>query len=134
MLSVEILFYHRYVDDIALVPRYKINDFLNAFNSLHPRLQFILKIEDNQLNFLNVMIISNKGKLEFDWNRKPTFSGKTLNFLSHHPTSQKRGVVINMIDRIFYCHIQDIIKEILTFIIETFIKNVFYNLYLIQYV
>jgi len=38
-----------------------------------------------------VTLINNKGKLEFDWYKKPTFSGRTLNFLSHHPTSQKRG-------------------------------------------
>jgi len=39
------------------------------------------------LNFLDMTIISNKGKLEFDWYKKPTFSERTLNFLSHHSTS-----------------------------------------------
>jgi len=38
LLSIEIPFYHRYVDDIALAaPRHKINKILNIFNSLHPR-------------------------------------------------------------------------------------------------
>jgi len=36
------------------------------------------------------MTINNKNKLEFDWYKKPIFSGKTLNFLSHHLTSQKK--------------------------------------------
>jgi len=101
-LSIGIPFYHKYVDDIALAaPKHKINEFFNnTFNSLHPRLQFTLEI-GNKLNFLDVTLINNKGKLEFDWYKKPTFSGRTLNFLSHHPISQKRGVIINMIDRIF---------------------------------
>jgi len=41
LLNIEIPFYHRYVDDIAMAaPRQKINECLNAFNSLHNRLQF----------------------------------------------------------------------------------------------
>jgi len=55
LLSIGIPFYHRYIDDITLAaPRHKINEFLNTFNSLHPRLQFTLEIEGNQLNFLDV--------------------------------------------------------------------------------
>jgi len=40
------------------------------------------------LNFLDVTI-NNEGTVEFDWYKKPTFSGRLLNFLSHYPTSQK---------------------------------------------
>jgi len=71
-----------HVDDIALAAsRYKINEFFNTtFNSLHPRLQFTLEIGDNKLNFLNVTLINNKEKVEFDWYKKPTFSGRILNF------------------------------------------------------
>jgi len=55
LLSIGIPFYHRYVDDIALAaPRHKINEFLNTFNSLHPKLQFTLEIGGNKLNFLDV--------------------------------------------------------------------------------
>jgi len=80
-LSIEIPFYHRYVDDIALVaPRHKINEFLNTFNLLHPRLQFMLEIGCNILNFLDVTLINNKGKLEFDWYKKPTFSGHLISY------------------------------------------------------
>jgi len=82
LLSIGIPFYHRYVDDIALTPRHKINEFLNTFNSLYSKLQFTLEIRGNKLNFLNVNVtlINNKGKLKFDWYKKPTFLGKTLNF------------------------------------------------------
>jgi len=39
--------------------------------------------------------------IEFDWFHEPIFSGRYLNFLSQHPLSQKRGTVINMVDRAF---------------------------------
>jgi len=46
LVNIEIPFYHRYVDDIAMaVPRQKINEVLNAFNSMHNRLQFTLEGE-----------------------------------------------------------------------------------------
>jgi len=45
-LDIEILFYYRYVDDIALaVPRYQSNEFLSLFNSFHPRMQFTIEID-----------------------------------------------------------------------------------------
>jgi len=56
-------FYVRYVDDIATaVAIDKIDNILNAFNSLHPRLQFTLE-GGNKLNFLNVTIIKNDKKI-----------------------------------------------------------------------
>jgi len=82
------------------------------------------------LNFLDVSLINNKGKLEFDWYKKPTFSGRTLNFLSHHPTSQTRGMIINMIDRIFLLSHPKFHEKNLNFIIETFINNY----YLLQFI
>ncbi|KYM98511.1 hypothetical protein ALC62_10773 [Cyphomyrmex costatus] len=36
-----------------------------------------------------------------DLYRKPTFSGRFLNFLSNHPISQKRGVIYSLVDRAF---------------------------------
>jgi len=83
LLSIGIPFYHRYVDIALAAPRHKINEFLNTFNSLHPKLQFTLEIGGKKLNFLDVTLINNKWKLEFDWYKKPTFSGRTLNFLSY---------------------------------------------------
>jgi len=124
LLSIKISFYHRYVDDIALAtPRHKINKILNIFNSLHSRLQFTLEIGSNKLNFLDVTLINNKEKLEFDWYINSTFSERTLNFLSLYPTSQKRGVIINTIDRIFLLSYPKFHERNLSFIIETFINN-----------
>ena len=95
-------FYFRYVDDIALaIPSDKVNFILESFNAFHPRLQFTIEIGNNILNFLDTTIILNDGSVEFDWYHKPTFSGRYLNFNSWHPVSQKRGVVIGLVDRAF---------------------------------
>jgi len=92
LLNIEIPFYHRYVDDIALAaPRQKINECLNAFTSLHNRLQFTLETGGKRLNFLDMIIINNEGTIEFDWYKKPTFSGRLLNFFPTIPPHKKRS-------------------------------------------
>jgi len=93
---------YRYVDHIlTAVLRSKTKELLNSFNSLHPRMQFTIEIGGNRLNFLDAMIINNNNLIEFDWYMKPTFSGRILSFLSDHPLTQERGVIMNMTDRAF---------------------------------
>lgn len=103
MLPFHLPFYYRYVDDVALIALTSCSDLLlQTFNSFHNRLQFTIEIAENGcLNFLDVCIIINNNYIEFDWYRKPTFSGRFLNFFSHHPLTHKRVVVIGLTDRIF---------------------------------
>jgi len=123
-LSINIPFYYRYVDDIAMaVPRQKSEVILDTFNSLHPRLQFTMEIGGEKLNFLDVTIMNNNGTLEFDIYRKPTFSGRFLNYLSQHPCSQKRGVLMSAIDRTFLLSDPRFHQSNFEFIIETFLSN-----------
>lgn len=95
--------YFRYVDDVVMAsPSHLIEHTLQIFNSFHPRLKFMLEIEENsRLNFLDISLISFNKKIIFDWYHKPTFSERFLNFFSHHPTCQKRGTVIDLMDRAF---------------------------------
>ena len=72
-----------------------------AVNSLYNRLKFTLEFGDDKINFLDITIINNNNLIEFDWYHKPTYSGRYLNFLSSHPLSQKRDIIIGMIDRVF---------------------------------
>ena len=73
------------------------NFILITFNSFHPRLQ--LEMGGNSINFLDVTIINNNNYLELDWYRKPTFSIRYLNYLSSHPISHKKGIIMDMLDR-----------------------------------
>jgi len=57
----DIPFYYRYVDDIVLaIPTSKIDSIFNKFNSIHPRLQFIIEIGKSSINFLDITIIIRK--------------------------------------------------------------------------
>lgn len=100
-LDFKPLFYYRYVDDIiTCIPRSKVQNMLDTFNSFHPRLQFTSELEkDRSISFLDVLLIRDNNKIISNWYRKPTFSGRFLNFNSSHPTSHKRGMVFNLVDR-----------------------------------
>jgi len=66
-LDFDIRFFYRYVDDIVIVvSTTMINAMLDKFNLLHPRLQFILEVGTDRINFLDsTIIISNN--IKFDW-------------------------------------------------------------------
>jgi len=86
-------------------------------------MQFTIEIGGNRLNFLDAMIINNNNVLEFDWYMKPTFSGWLLSFLSNHPFTQRRGVIMNMIDRLFLLSHPKFHQKSFNFIIDTLLSN-----------
>ena len=64
---------------------------LNVFNSINPRIQFTHEIENNNsLSFLD--IIRDNNRLITNWHRKPTFSGRFLNFKSQHSLIYEKGI------------------------------------------
>jgi len=101
-LPFELPFFYRYVDDIIFAaPSDMLDVALDSFNQVHERLQFTMEIErEGKINFLEVLFTRDKNILNFDLYHKPTFSGKFLNFHSHHPITHKRGVVIGLTDKI----------------------------------
>ena len=123
-LDLEVVFYFRYVDDIcaAVVPS-KIDLLLEQFNLFHPRLQFISEVGGDKINFLNVTIPINENRFDFDWYRKPTFSGRFLNFNPNHPMAQKRGTILPLIDRAFLLSDFRFHTQNLTFIINILLDN-----------
>jgi len=117
-------FYYRYVDDIALsVPRSQLNSLLNKFNSFHYRLKFTMKMgcDGNRLDFLDISIIRQGNTLIFDWFRKPTFSGRFLNYQSQHPFTHKRGT--SLIDRVIRLSHPRFHKKNFDYIIKTLLDN-----------
>ena len=91
--------YFRYVDDILLAaPEGFISTITDIFNSFHQRLQFTVELpQENSINFLDVTLKSVNGILEFDWYHKPTFSGRYLNYDSHHPLCHKIGTLYSLV-------------------------------------
>jgi len=73
------------------------------FNFFPSKIQFTMEIGKKKLNFLDITPINNN-IIKFD--HKSTFLDRYLNFLSHHPLSQKRDTIIGLVDQIFFfCHI-----------------------------
>ncbi|XP_018364720.1 PREDICTED: uncharacterized protein LOC108762281 [Trachymyrmex cornetzi] len=102
-IEFPVLFYYRYVDDIVLcLPTTEVEGILERFNSFHPRLQFTIEVGGNAINFLDTTIMFRNDGLIFDWYRKPTFSGRFLNYWSQHPISQKKGTILSLIDKVFF--------------------------------
>jgi len=51
------------------------------------------------LNFLNTSVIrEDDGTIITNWFRKPTFSGRYINFYSNHPYQYKLNTVTNLVD------------------------------------
>ena len=80
-LNLDVTFYFRYVDDICTaVEPSKIDSIVKQFNSFHPRLQFTSEFGGDEISFLDVTISIIGNGFGVDWYRKPTFSGRFLNF------------------------------------------------------
>ena len=101
-LKFPVPFFFRYVDDIiTCAPESEIFSMKIIFEKYHPRIKFEVELEnDGKLSFLDVMIYNNQNNLITDWYQKPTWTGRFLNFHSHHPLSQKIAIVYNLVDKI----------------------------------
>ena len=88
-LCFESVFYFRYVDDIFLcVPSNMIEYTNNIFNMHSEHLQVTLeRSRENRISFLDTEVIVNSNCIKTNWYRKPTFSGRLLNFHSQHPNN-----------------------------------------------
>src|SRR5580765_2337938 len=99
-LSFKVPVYCRYVDDVfTIIPRKKLDEVLTTFNNYHQWLKFTHEFEVNSsINFLNTTVIRSENKLITNWCRKPTWSGRYINFHSNHPTKYKINTIYNLVD------------------------------------
>ena len=98
-----IIHYGRYVDDSYLiVEKEKIKQILEKFNNYEQRIKFTQEIEENsRIRFLDTLIIKNNdGSISIDIYKKPTFSGRYINFLSSHSMGIKIGIVKSLVDKV----------------------------------
>lgn len=100
-LKFNVPLYKRYVDDIIIaLPINEINSTLHIFNSYHPNLKFTIEHEiNNSIAFLDLYLTRENNKITTNWYRKPTWSGRLINFFSHHPFRQKIGIIYMLVDR-----------------------------------
>lgn len=92
-------FIFKYVHDfICELDPSKVSYFVNILNSYHEKIQFTYEMEENGvLNYLDIKIIhTDKNNLKFDWYQKEISSSRLLNYISHHPETQKVNVAIQI--------------------------------------
>jgi len=68
-------------------------------------------------------LIKKKETLIFDWYRKPTFSGRFLNYFSWHPLCQKIGTIIGLIDRVLLLSHPNFHKKNVDLVIKILLNN-----------
>ena len=97
----QLSFYFQYVDDIIIaVPANQIDTIKNSFNSYNHKIQFTVEEEsDNTIRFLDVLIIRVGTNIRTNWQQKHTYSGRIINFYSHHPLTYKNNAINNLVDR-----------------------------------
>jgi len=61
----------------------------------------------------------------FDWYHKPIFSGRLLNLHSQHPITYKKGVVINLIDKVLSLSHSDFQHTNFSLMINLLIDNAY---------
>lgn len=101
-LPFSLPFFYIFVDDSCLAaPADELDFLLTTFNSFHRSLQFTMEVEtDGKLCFLDTEVHrETDGSISTNWYSKPSSSGRILNFLSNHPTSNKVGIINGLLYR-----------------------------------
>ncbi|XP_046869398.1 uncharacterized protein LOC124462049 [Drosophila willistoni] len=77
----------KYVDDIfSIIHQDDIDKTLDTLNSFDRNIKFTMELEDNgKLAYLDSLVIRRGNELKLKWYRKPTASGRIINFNSKHP-------------------------------------------------
>ena len=88
-----IIYYSRYVDDIFIMYDNTITDpdnLTNSMNNIHKDIIFKpTPSTNNQINFLDLLIIRNESSIKIDIYGKPTTTDTTINFFLNHPIEHK---------------------------------------------
>lgn len=122
-----ILFWFRYVDDILVgfqgTDR-QMENFLEKINNINSKIQFTMeKEENNKINFLDISIQREDGKLTFNIYRKPTFTDVMIPTDSHSAYTHKMSAFRSMVHRAFSIPMKKETRESELNIIREIAKN-----------
>ena len=100
----KIINYFRYVDEVLIIfnPNHSdIQEIINDFNSLHPKLRCMAETEDDcTLNYLDLSIRRTPTGLRTAIFRKPAFTDTIIPFTSNHPMQHKYATVRYLYNRL----------------------------------
>ena len=89
-------FYKRFIDDMIAATsctKQEASEFVDWLNTLNPNLNFTFEWSDESINYLDVTLVMQDGKLETDRHVKPTNPQLFLHFSSNHPHSVFQAIV-----------------------------------------
>jgi hypothetical protein len=93
----------RYVDDTFVVWPHgpeQLHNLLGHRNTLRPSSRFTMETEsDNAISFLDVLVIRKETALGTQVCRKPTHTGRYLNYKSNHSPNVKRALIQSLHNR-----------------------------------
>ena len=113
----------RYVDDVfAIIPATTdINEFLAKLNSLSESINFKVEIEtENQLPFLDTLVVRSNNKMKFKVYRKPTHSNLYIHAFSGHSDNVKLGAINSIFLRAYKICDREFLDEEISFITQVF--------------
>ena len=85
----------RCIDDILFIWEHgegKLKEFTDVLNKKHPTIKFAAEWSKTQINFLDVTIYLENGKIKIDLRVKPTDTHQYLNSSSCHRYHCKKGI------------------------------------------
>ena len=95
-------FWGRYIDDAGVVIEKEHEEELFChINQIHPNIKFTIEREDenNSLPMLDLRLSREGNRISTDIYRKPTHTDHYLQWKSHHPAQQKKGIVRTLMHR-----------------------------------
>lgn len=126
-LTFSIPLIKKYVDDlICSIPNDSQNEILEVFNAYNEHIQFTIENEDdhNSVPFLDTRVHRDQNNvIKLDWYRKPTSSGRYLNFNSSVSMKMKINLVTAMKNRIYYISHPDFYIKNLSILAEILNDN-----------
>ena len=105
--------WYRFVDDVfAVIKKRLVQELLTHLNAQHTSITFTVEHEEKgKLPFMDTLVHRIEGRLETSVYRKPTHTGRYLQFSSNHPDSAKRSVVDALFRRLNYVSLSEDEKQ-----------------------
>jgi hypothetical protein len=95
--------WRRYVDDTFVIWPYDdtaLRDFHQHLNKQNPAIQFTIEEEtEGKIPFLDVLVTRDGRRMKTSVYRKPTHTGRYINYSSHHHPRVMKGVIQRLRDR-----------------------------------
>lgn len=98
-----ILYWIRYIDDIFFIwtgTDHELQEFFKFINTNYCDLSFTMDFDMNKMNFLDILVYRDSGRLCSNLYRKSTDRNSILHGHSFHPTALKKSLPLSQFNRV----------------------------------